>query len=114
MLTGITYERIGGLSWEMRRMEQEAEKELSAYVSQLYRVQHIEKTPYDHVIFESAVEKKFAADLDANPSVKYFLKLPRWFKVDTPLGGYNPDWAVVWEDDERVYLVRETNSTLRS
>lgn len=112
LLAGIAYEKIAGLSWEMRRMEQDAEKELSAYVSQLYEVQHGEKTPYDHVIFESAVEKQFAADLDQNPSVKYFLKLPRWFKVDTPLGGYNPDWAVVWEEDKRVYLVRETKSTL--
>ena len=112
MLAGIAYEKIAGLSWEMRRMEQDAERELSAYVSQLYKVQHGEKTPYDHVIFELAVERQFAADLDGNPNVKYFLKLPRWFKVDTPLGGYNPDWAVVWEEDLRVYLVRETKSTL--
>jgi type III restriction enzyme len=112
LLAGIAYEKVAGLSWEMRRMEQDAERELSAYVSQLYKVQHGEKTPYDHVIFESAVERQFAADLDNNANVRYFLKLPRWFKVDTPLGGYNPDWAVVWEEDQRVYLVRETKSTL--
>ncbi len=52
LLAGIAYEKVAGLSWEMRRMEQDAERELSAYVSQLYKVQHGEKTPYDHVIFE--------------------------------------------------------------
>lgn len=40
------------------------------------------------------------------------MKLPAWFTVDTPLGPYNPDWAIVFEDTKRVYLVRETKGTL--
>ncbi len=40
------------------------------------------------------------------------MKLPAWFTVDTPLGPYNPDWAIVFEDTQRVYLVRETKGTL--
>jgi type III restriction enzyme len=40
------------------------------------------------------------------------MKLPRWFKVDTPIGAYNPDWAILFEKDERVYMVRETKSKL--
>jgi len=43
--------------------------------------------------------------------VKFFCKLPRWFVVPTPLGNYNPDWAVVTEVDAHLYLVRETKST---
>jgi type III restriction enzyme len=43
--------------------------------------------------------------------IKLFIKLPPWFKVETPLGTYNPDWAIVKEDDEKVYLVRETKGT---
>ena len=43
--------------------------------------------------------------------VKFFFKLPSRFKVATPLGSYNPDWAVVLENDERVYFVAETKST---
>jgi type III restriction enzyme len=39
------------------------------------------------------------------------MKLPDWFKVDTPLGGYNPDWAILKKDSETVYLVRETKGT---
>ena len=45
------------------------------------------------------------------PLVKFFCKLPRWFVVPTPLGDYNPDWAVVTERDQKLYLVRETKST---
>ena len=41
-----------------------------------------------------------------------YAKLPGWFKVPTPLGDYNPDWALVLEDSEKLYLVRETKSTL--
>ncbi|MHB8186439.1 MAG: restriction endonuclease, partial [Dermatophilaceae bacterium] len=50
--------------------------------------------------------------LDDNKKVKYFMKLPAWFTVDTPVGTYNPDWAIVFDDVQRVYLVRETKSTL--
>lgn len=39
------------------------------------------------------------------------MKLPGWFKIETPIGTYNPDWAIVKENDEKVYLVRETKST---
>jgi len=42
------------------------------------------------------------------------VKLPRWFKIDTPIGDYNPDWAFVTERDEKLYFVRETKSTLDS
>ena len=40
-----------------------------------------------------------------------FVKLPAWFRIDTPVGEYNPDWAIIKHDDETLYLVRETKST---
>ena len=48
--------------------------------------------------------------------MKLFVKLPRWFKIDTPIGDYNPDWAFVTEREEKLYFVRETKarSTARS
>jgi type III restriction enzyme len=46
--------------------------------------------------------------------VKLFVKLPSWFKIDTPIGSYNPDWAFVTEREEKLYFVRETKSTLGS
>ena len=60
---------------------------------------------------DSEVERQFAIDLDDNENVKRFVKLPRWFRIDTPLGPYNPDWAFVTERGERLYFVRETKST---
>ena len=46
--------------------------------------------------------------LDSMEQVKFFLKLPNWFKIETPIGTYNPDWAIVFEDDKKIYFVAET------
>ena len=56
--------------------------------------------------------KRFARDLDNNEHVKIFVKLPVWFKIDTPIGPYNPDGAFITEREEKLYFVRETKSTL--
>jgi type III restriction enzyme len=115
MLKGIQYEQIDGVSWEMRRLEEDAEDELARYIDNLYKVKNRQKTPFDYVEFQSAVEHKFAADLDGNEDVRCFVKLPNWFKVDTPLGPYNPDWAILVKKDlARLYLVRETKGSILS
>lgn len=114
MLEGIQYEKIAGEYWEMQRIEDEAEKGISRYLKDLYAVQNRDKSLFDYVEFDSEVEKRFAADLDANENVKLFVKLPGWFKIDTPIGSYNPDWAFVTEREEKLYFVRETKSTLDS
>jgi type III restriction enzyme len=98
----------------MQRIEEDAEKGISRYLKNLYEVQNLDKTLFDAVEFESEVERRFAADLDANEHVKLFVKLPRWFKIDTPIGDYNPDWAFVTEREEKLYFVRETKGTLDS
>jgi type III restriction enzyme len=70
---------------------------------------------YDHVIYDSHVEREFAAMLENDDEhVKLFVKLPRRFKVRTPVGEYSPDWAIVYNDNgaEKLYLVRETKGTL--
>jgi type III restriction enzyme len=114
MLEGIKYEKIAGEMWEMQRIEEDAEKGISRYLKNLYEVKNRDKSLFDAVEFESEVERRFAADLDANEHVKLFVKLPRWFKIDTPIGDYNPDWAFVTEREEKLYFVRETKSTLDS
>ncbi|MGE9809567.1 DEAD/DEAH box helicase family protein [Janibacter sp. G1551] len=66
---------------------------------------------YDHVDYDSHVERAFAAQLEANREhVRLFAKLPRRFRVRTPVGEYSPDWAIVYEENgtQRLYLVRET------
>ncbi len=73
---------------------------------------------YDHVLFDSEVEREFVEGLERREDVKLYVKLPSWFTVPTPIGEYNPDWAIVLEmrnEDEEVedvlYLVRETKNT---
>ncbi|MBQ7421233.1 MAG: hypothetical protein IJV27_03700 [Prevotella sp.] len=56
-------------------------------------------------------ESQFAADCETIEYVKYYFKLPEWFKIPTPVGNYNPDWAVVFENDKRVYFIVETKNT---
>ena len=111
MLKGIKYEKIAGQYWEMSRIEQEAEKGIIRYLSNLYEVQNREKSLFDSVEYDSEVEKQFARDLDSNEVVKLFVKLPSWFRVDTPIGRYNPDWAFVTEREKKLYFVRETKSS---
>ena len=81
------------------------------------------KSIYDAIVYSSDVEKNFAIDLDRDERIKLFIKLPAWFSVKTPLGGYIPDWAIVTvkmdskgkESDENIYFVIETKgSTVES
>jgi type III restriction enzyme len=67
------------------------------------------------VVYTSVgVERTFAEQLENNEAVKVYAKLPGWFRVPTPLGTYNPDWAVLIEKDwdERLYFVVETKASL--
>lgn len=69
---------------------------------------------YDHVDYDSHVERNFAELLEnGRDRVRLFTKLPRRFRVRTPVGEYSPDWAVVYDEDgtDRLYLVRETKDT---
>lgn len=112
MMEGIKYEKVGGQFWEQSRLEQDAEEGIVRYLTNLYEVKHRDKALFDAIEYDSEVEKQFARDLDNNENVKLFVKLPSWFKIDTPIGTYNPDWAFVTERDEKLYFVRETKSTL--
>jgi type III restriction enzyme len=112
MLEGIKYEKVAGACWEQSRIEQEAEDGIVRYLSNLYEVQNKNKSLFDAVEYQSEVEKQFARDLDSNENVRLFVKLPSWFKIETPIGPYNPDWAFVTEHEEKLYFVRETKSTV--
>ena len=74
----------------------------------------VEHSIYDHIIYDSStVEKPFAVALDKDPDVKMFFKIPDRFKIDTPIGTYNPDWAVLWEKngEQKLYFILETKGT---
>lgn len=72
-----------------------------------------EKNIFDHVIYDSNIEKQFAEDAEFDDDVILYAKLPDAFKIDTPIGSYNPDWAVVLNTDsgEKLYFVAETKGT---
>jgi type III restriction enzyme len=105
MIDGIKYEKISGNFYDMSLFE---DKELEGYLNKLYKVQNQEKTLYDYIVYDSEVENKFAHDLESREDVKFFSKLPSWFKIPTPIGNYNPDWAIVFENDKRIYFIAET------
>lgn len=106
VVQGIKYERIAGQQYEMQLFEQ---GEIVSYLNELLATK---KSIYDYIEYDSEVEKRFAQDLEMKESIKLFVKLPAWFVVDTPVGKYNPDWAIIKHDDDTLYLVRETKGTL--
>lgn len=107
MIDGIKYEKlsVGQTEWSMQLFRDD---ELKDYFEQCIGA---EKSVFDRVIYDSEVERKFAEELDKREDIKLFVKLPGWFKVETPIGEYNPDWAIVKHEDSTIYLVRETKST---
>ena len=69
---------------------------------------------YDYIIYDSStIEKPFAKALDDDPDVKMFFKIPDRFKIETPIGTYNPDWAVYLdkEGEKKLYFILETKGT---
>ena len=74
----------------------------------------VTKSVYNYVLYDSStVERPFAVALDNDPDVKLFFKIPRRFKIETPVGAYSPDWAVYLtkDDEEKLYFVLETKGS---
>lgn len=109
LVDGIKYERIGDEVYYAQELFET--EELSGYLQQMISAN---KSVHEEVIYQSEIERSFAEDLEKNEAIKVYAKLPNWFKVPTPLGSYNPDWAILVDKDgaERLYLVVETKSTL--
>lgn len=71
---------------------------------------------YDHVVYDSTGEREFAADLDTNTDVAVYVKLPDGFYISTPIGRYNPDWAIAFYEGtvKHIYFVAETKGSMSS
>lgn len=71
---------------------------------------------YDHILYDSTNERNFAADLDTNTSVAVYVKLPDSFYIATPVGRYNPDWAIAFYEGtvKHIYFVAETKGSMSS
>lgn len=109
LVHGIRYQRIGAEAYYAQELFES--EELSGYLKSMV---NSNKSVYEQVIYQSDTERNFALDLEKNEAIKVYAKLPGWFRVPTPLGPYNPDWAVLVEKDgsERLYFVVETKSSL--
>jgi type III restriction enzyme len=110
LVDGIKYQRLGQEQYYAQELFET--EELKGYLTNM--VQDTAKSVHEHVIYDSTIERDFAQALEHNNAVKVYAKLPGWFKVPTPLGTYNPDWAVLVQQDgkERLYFVVETKSSL--
>lgn len=64
---------------------------------------------YDHIAYDSTNEQKFAEQLDTNTDVAVYVKLPNGFRISTPVGDYNPDWAIAFYEGKvkHIYFVAE-------
>jgi len=111
LVDGIKYQRIGSEDYYAQQLFET--EELSGYLKSMIDAN---KSVHEQVIYQSDTERTFAEQLESNEAVKVYAKLPGWFRVPTPLGPYNPDWAVLVEKDgaERLYFVVETKSSLFS
>ncbi len=111
VVDGIKYQRIGDDQYYAQELFQQ--EELTGYLRNMLK--DAQKSVFEHVIYDSGgIERTFAEQLEKNEAVKIYAKLPGWFKVPTPLGSYNPDWAVLVEvsGEERLYFVVETKGSL--
>jgi type III restriction enzyme len=110
IVDGIKYQRLG--TEEYYAQELFEQEELTGYLKNMMATG--DRCVYEQVVYQSDTEKSFAEQLEKNEAIKIYAKLPAWFKVPTPLGSYNPDWAVLVEKEgaERLYFVVETKSSL--
>jgi len=112
IVDGIKYQKIGDQHYYAQELYEE--NELYGYLSK--NMLESKKSVFDHVVYDSDVEADFARSFELSDDVKVYAKLPGWFKIDTPLGSYNPDWAVLVEIDgqPRLYFVVESKGSLFS
>ncbi len=108
IVDGIKYTKIGDDEYYAQELFES--EELIGYLSK--NMMESKKSVYEYVVYDSANEEKFARSFENNSKVKLYAKLPGWFTIPTPLGSYNPDWAVLIDADgkDKLYFVLETKA----
>lgn len=119
IIDGISYKKIGDDQYYCQELFEE--EELIGYLQSESKkdgnMALSNKSPYEYVVYDSNVEKDFVELFENNNNVLLYAKLPGWFKIDTPLGKYNPDWAVLINenldspDSKKLYFVYETKGS---
>ncbi|MBI5751046.1 MAG: DEAD/DEAH box helicase family protein [Hydrogenophilales bacterium] len=114
LVDGVEYFKADGLIYEMRRFE--GDDLMDVFASNVKAVEKQEKTLFSHIVIDSnsSPERLFAQACEDNNDVLFYIKLPRWFQIETPVGPYNPDWALAYHNDKILYFVAETKKTGKS
>jgi type III restriction enzyme len=109
--SGVKYVKLDATVYEMRRFERDDLMEV--FASNVRAVEKQEKTLFSHIVIDanSGPERAFAQACEDNADVLFYIKLPRWFQIETPVGPYNPDWALAYRNDTTLYFVAETKKT---
>ncbi len=110
IIDGIVYKKIGNNEFYSQELFEN--EELVGYLKS--NMQESSKSPFEYVVFDSGIESDLAKEFERNTNIKVYVKLPSWFKIETPLGNYNPDWAVMFEKDseEKLYFVVESKGSM--
>tara|TARA_A100001391_G_C4895772_1_gene232222 strand:+ start:51 stop:605 length:555 start_codon:yes stop_codon:yes gene_type:complete len=105
LVDGIKYQRLGDEHYYGQELFEN--EELTGYLRNMIDAT---KSVHEHVVYDLGVERAFAEGLENNTAIKVYAKLPGWFVIPTPLGDYNPDWAVLVHHDgaDRLFFVVET------
>ncbi|HEX5883388.1 MAG TPA: DEAD/DEAH box helicase family protein [Pyrinomonadaceae bacterium] len=111
IVDGVEYKTVDGLVYEMRQFD--GDDLMEVFESNLRPVNNKEKTLFSHIVIDSnsGPERRFAEACDQNDDVLFYIKLPKWFQIETPVGFYNPDWALAYKNSRTLYFVAETKDT---
>lgn len=109
IIDGIQYKKIGDAEYYCQELFEN--EELFGYLKN--NLKESQKSPYDYVVYDSNIESTLATDFENSKNISVYAKLPNWFKIDTPLGTYNPDWAILWKDEneEKLFFVVESKGS---
>jgi len=109
--SGVKYLKLDDAYYEMRRFE--AGDLMEVFASNVKAVEKQEKTLFSHIVIDSnsGPERRFAQDCEDTDEVLFYIKLPRWFQIATPVGPYNPDWALAYRNNKTLYFIAETKKT---
>ncbi len=110
IVDGIKYHKIGGNEYYSQELFDN--EELFGYIKS--NLSESSKSPHEYVVYDSQTESGLTKEFEQSQNVSVYAKLPNWFKIDTPLGSYNPDWVVGWKegDEKKLYFVVESKGSL--
>jgi type III restriction enzyme len=107
LIENLKYELIKGQKYDLNLFDSE---EMETYESNLFNVNRPDKTIFNYIQVQNSIERIFAKDCEIDDSVNFFFKIPKAFKISTPVGDYTPVWGVIFEDNQSTLFIVETNN----